>query len=171
MNFHCSWDTNVTLITLLFTAILLGVAVMLYFKLRRYRQEKRMLPVCMLLLGILFCIGILIFSALECPFRVSVEKEGIAIHRMIGNIIIPVQTIEEIRLCNDSDTGSSVRTFGSGGAFGYLGKFRNTQLGDYQMYVTDSSKKIIVKTKDKTFVFSCDKPEELIRAMEALHLS
>jgi sugar phosphate permease len=170
MNFHCSWDTNVTLITLLFAAILLGVVVMLYFIQRRYSKEKRMLQVCIFLLGILFCIGVLIFSALECPFKVSVEKGNISIHRMIGNIIIPVQTIEEIRLCNYFDTEASVRTFGSGGAFGYLGKFRNTQLGDYQMYITDSSKKILVKTKDETFVFSCDKPEELIRAVEALHL-
>ncbi|MDR0541013.1 MAG: PH domain-containing protein [Dysgonamonadaceae bacterium] len=56
----------------------------------------------------------------------------------------------------------SRRVFGSGGAFGYLGKFNNTELGDCQMYVTDASKKVLIKTSNETLVFSCDKPDEFI---------
>lgn len=165
MNFHCSWDTNVFIITLLSVVVILGVIVMMVLKLRHYKQERQLLPLCLLSLGILFLIGVLIFSVLVCPLKVSVDKEAIRIHRMIGNVVIPIETIEEIRLCNDSDAKAGDRKWGSGGAFGYLGKFHNTQLGDYQMYVTNTSKKILVKTSDKTIVFSCDQPEKLIAVM------
>jgi hypothetical protein len=164
MNFQCSWDTNVFIITLLFVVALLGAIAFLVVKAVRYKREGQILTVCLLALGIVFFLGVLIVSGLECPLKVSVDKETVRIHRMIGNVVIPIETIEEIRLYKDSDTAANVRKWGSGGVFGYLGKFSNPQLGDYQMYVTNASKKILVKTSDKIIVFSCNQPEELIAA-------
>ena len=59
-------------------------------------------------------------------------------------------------------TGNSIRTSASGGFFGFLGKFRNESLGNYQMYVTNKSQSVLVKYDGQTIVFSCEKHEELI---------
>ncbi|MDR1436620.1 MAG: PH domain-containing protein, partial [Candidatus Symbiothrix sp.] len=96
------------------------------------------------------------------------DKNSVQIHQIKGGIAIPLEAIKEIRLCDDSDTKASIRKFGSGGAFGYLGKFENEQSGNYQMYVTDASKEVIVKTADNVIVFSCEKPEELIRCVSLM---
>jgi hypothetical protein len=168
MIFQCSWDTTVISITLITTAILLAVIIALFVKMIRYRKEKRNVPALFCLLGVLLFISADIVSALFCPQKVSIENEAIRIHRIKGDIVIPVEKIEEIRLCNDSDTKNSKRTFGSGGAWGYLGKFNNRQLGNYQMYVTDLSKKILVKTTDENLIFSCDKPDEMVSRIQKM---
>ncbi|MDR3326691.1 MAG: PH domain-containing protein [Prevotellaceae bacterium] len=58
---------------------------------------------------------------------------------------------------------NGIRTFGSGGLFGYLGKFENPQLGEFEMYATDSKNRFLVETQSKTYVFSCKDRDKLIR--------
>jgi hypothetical protein len=161
MIYHCPWDTKVLTITVLTTIVVVAVAICLSFKAKYYRKERETWSAFGYLASTLFCLGLLIFMAWDCPSRVSVEKEAITIHLVNRDIVIPLDEIEEIRLYHASGT-YNLRIFGSGGAFGYLGKFNNVELGDYQMYVTDSSRKILVKTADKTLVFSCDNPDELV---------
>jgi hypothetical protein len=139
---------------------------MLAVKMRYYQREGRRLPVIFTGIGILFFIAIIIWSALPAPLNVSIKNESIHIHRLKGDIVIPIEKIVEIDRADDSDTKNSTRKFGSGGAFGYLGKFRNAQLGNYQMYVTNASQGVIVKTTDETLVFSCDKPDEIVNYIQ-----
>jgi hypothetical protein len=80
-------------------------------------------------------------------------------------------TIEEIRRCKDSDTKGGRGEFGSGGAFGYLGKFSSSKLGNYQMYATDASKRVLIKNKKGEYlIFSCDKPEEVVEKVNGLKI-
>jgi hypothetical protein len=135
---------------------------------RSYKRGGDQVTPLFCLLGILLGVGVLIFMALDCPLKVSVKNESITIHQMKNNLIIPIETIEEIRLCDNSDTQNSRRTFGSGGAFGYLGKFSNLQLGDYKMYVTDVSKEILVNTNGNIIIFSCNQPEKLVQLVNTM---
>ncbi|MDR0547731.1 MAG: PH domain-containing protein [Dysgonamonadaceae bacterium] len=169
MIFSCPWDTKVALITIAYSAVLLLVIIGLLIPLIRYIKVKRILPVALLSLGILLFTGILVISAIDCPMKVSIETELLTIHRIQGNIVIPIESIEEIRLCENVDTRDSKRILGSGGAFGYLGKFRNVPLGDYLMYVTNVSQKILVKTNGKYIVFSCDEPARLVETIKQLN--
>ena len=162
MIFNCSWDTTVSLITCGYLFILLIVIVGLAIPLVCHIKAKQILSVTLLVLGILLVVGVLLVPAIATPCRVSVENKTLTIHRVQKNIVISIENIEEIRLCNDTDTHKSKRTFGSGGAFGYLGKFSNKQLGDYLMYVTDRSQRILLKSDDKFLIFSCDHPEQLV---------
>jgi hypothetical protein len=166
MNIHCSWDTTVISITIVSVLILLGAILMLAVKMRYYKRENRKFPVVFTGIGILVFTAVILGSALFVPINVSVDNEKLHIHRLKGDIVIPIEKIEEIRRADDSDTKNSTRTFGSGGAFGYLGKFRNANLGNYQMYVTNTSQGVIVKTNDETLVFSCDRPDEIINYIQ-----
>jgi hypothetical protein len=166
MNFHCPWDTTVISLTLVYLLVLLGVIIMLVVKMKYYKREDMKLPAVFTGIGILFFIAVIIGSALHAPLSVSVKNESIYIHRLKGDIVIPIEKIEEIGRAENSDTKNSIRTFGSGGAFGYLGKFKNAKLGNYLMYVTDSSQGVIVKTDTETLVFSCDQPDEIINYIQ-----
>ena len=56
----------------------------------------------------------------------------------------------------------SIRTMGIGGFFGYIGRFRNNILGDYQAYVTDGSRAVVLRFRDGTVVVSPDDPAALV---------
>jgi hypothetical protein len=163
MNFQCTWDSTVITSTVTALIILLLVGVMLFIKAAHYRKNEEKLYAWGCLLGVGLCIVVLFFPALYTPLNVSVKDESIQIHRIKSDIIIPFKDIAEIRRCIDSDTKNAIRAFGSGGAYGYLGKFRSPELGNYQMYATDASKKILVENEQGEYlIFSCDKPDELI---------
>ncbi len=56
----------------------------------------------------------------------------------------------------------SMRTLGIGGFFGYIGRFRSTLLGDYQAYVTDGSRAVVLRFTDSTVVVSPDDPAAFV---------
>lgn len=169
MNFQCSWDATVTSTTTInFVSMLVVIIIAIFFAIRYWKREKKLHSLgCWLV--VIISIILLVFPALFCPLSVSVENESISIHRIKGDIVIPFDDITEIRMVNDSDTENGTRNFGSGGDYGYLGKFSSPQLGDYQMYATDASKKILVKNnKGESIIFSCDRPDELIRIVNTM---
>lgn len=57
---------------------------------------------------------------------------------------------------------SSVRTFGSGGFFGYIGKFYNRNLGHFQMYVAKRKDLLLITTPKKKIVVNCEDPKRII---------
>lgn len=66
--------------------------------------------------------GVIIMGALFLPLQVSVTNDEICINRGIGNVSIKTIDIQEIRRTSTSDTQNSIRTFGSGGLWGFLRK-------------------------------------------------
>jgi hypothetical protein len=56
----------------------------------------------------------------------------------------------------------SIRTMGIGGFFGYIGRFRSSMLGDYQAYVTDGSRSVVLRFADRTLVISPDDPAAFV---------
>jgi hypothetical protein len=56
----------------------------------------------------------------------------------------------------------SMRTMGIGGFFGYIGLFRSQLLGNYQAYVTDSSRAVVLRFNDDTLVISPEDPAAFV---------
>ena len=67
-----------------------------------------------------------------------------------------------LRIISKSDIENSIRRFGSGGLFGYLGLFKSDSLGNYTMYATDLSNLIFIRTSNKKYVFSCSCHKEVV---------
>lgn len=55
-----------------------------------------------------------------------------------------------------------MRKRASGGAGGYIGKFKNRTLGLYMMYATQKRDLVLVRCTDKIIVFNCKKRDELV---------
>ena len=100
------------------------------------------------------------------PLRLTFEDDKITLHRLIGPNYIPSKDIIELMAIPNSEIAYSIRLFGSGGLFGYLGKFRNKKLGNYTMYATNLNELILIRTNRKTYVFSCKNRDKLIESFQ-----
>ena len=100
------------------------------------------------------------------PIRLTIENDKIILYRLFGAINIPIKDIIEIKAIPKSETAFSIRIFGSGGLFGYLGRFKNPKLGSYTMYATNMNKLIFIRTSRKKYVFSCKNKDEFIESVK-----
>lgn len=96
------------------------------------------------------------------PIRLKANGEKITVRRLFGSLEMSLNEVIETRRISKSDIDGSIQTFGSGGFFGYLGRFKNNRLGNYSMYATDLNNLILVRTRNKKYVFSCSRPQEFV---------
>ena len=82
------------------------------------------------------------------PKGYSLENGALKIHLIKGDRTIPLSDIESIESIDLKEKGFGIRTLGSGGFFGYFGKFWYKQLGHISMYATDKSKTLLVTMKE-----------------------
>lgn len=94
---------------------------------------------------------------------VLTEKELIVV-RHGKSITIPLSSIQEVF---NGSVYRSVRVFGSGGLFGYLGIFRNSDIGYYRAMAGDLSEAFFVATKKRKYLLSCKNHIELIDKLKA----
>lgn len=111
-------------------------------------------------------VTILIFlSYAFSPLGYTVDHKEIKIQRIIKSIIIPLSAVKEVRFDPKAGDLKAARLFGSGGLFGYYGKFRSADLGVHDRYVTDCKKSVVIYA-DKTYVISPDRPEVFVGLVE-----
>lgn len=60
----------------------------------------------------------------------------------------------------------SIRLFGNGGLFCFIGWFRNGVLGNYRAYVTDPARSVVLRFGPRTIVVSPDTPEAFALAVQ-----
>lgn len=95
------------------------------------------------------------------PLSLNLSDSRLKINRVGKPILIPYDQIK------DTDgfvfKKMTVRVLGSGGFFGFTGKFSNDELGIFTAYVGDTSKTFYVKTKKgKIYALSCEQPDAVV---------
>jgi hypothetical protein len=90
------------------------------------------------------------------PRGYVVSGESITVRRLIGNVNIPLQGVREARITTPDDMRFCMRLWGSGGLFGYYGRFSTAKLGRSTWYVTDRKNMVVVRTAATTVLFSPD---------------
>ncbi len=87
----------------------------------------------------------------------SLNSQELIIKKQLGTTAFPVADIYEARIITKDDMKGTIRTFGSGGLFGYYGLFYNRTLGSFTMYTTQRTNTIFIKLKDgKKIIISPD---------------
>lgn len=74
--------------------------------------------------------------------------------------------LRSVRLAPGATAGS-LRTFGIGGLFGFVGRFRNPELGAYRAYATDSTRLVVVELEDETVVVTPGRPADFVDTVRA----
>ena len=156
ISFPCTWSMGVTAITAITIIILVASTYFIW---------TDDFPSSMLWLKYTLIV-VFIAGLGYMPIRLIIENDKITLHRLFDAINIPIKDIIEIKAIENSETAFSIRIFGSGGLFGYLGKFKNKKLGYYTMYATDINELILIRTARKTYVFSCRNRDEFIESVK-----
>jgi hypothetical protein len=108
---------------------------------------------------------LLILSYAYSPRGYAVADRTIVIKRLIGNVVIPLDGIRELRSAAADDLSGCIRLFGSGGLFGWYGLFRTSKLGKCTWYVTNRRKSVVLVTGARTVVVSPDDVDAFMGAM------
>lgn len=93
------------------------------------------------------------------PKLITIESEELVIGRRIGRKAIALSDI--IYIEKYDDMGRDIRICGVGGVFGFTGWFKGKQ-GKYFAYVGDYHNTVMVATKRRRYLVSCDTPDELV---------
>ena len=160
ISFTCPWSLGVTLITAIIIIILAASTYFIWTD--DFPSSMLWLKYTLIVVFIATIIGGLGYM----PIRLTIGNDKIILHRLFGTINIPIKDIVEIKAIQKSETAFSIRIFGSGGLFGYLGKFKNKKLGNYTMYATNVNELILIRTDRKTYVFSCKNRAEFIESIK-----
>ena len=122
------------------------------------------MPIWEGVLVILILVGALFAPFLTYPQYIIVTDEGIGIHTLARTRLIPYSNIETIeRLDKSFMSMSTIRLFGIGGMLGNIGWFRNSQLGTFRAYITDSDKVFLIRLKEgKPIAISVSEPDDFM---------
>lgn len=148
-SFH--WDGTIIFMTIFYNAILVACGI------RPFRDHVIAIEI---LLFFLF-----LAPMLFAPIKLKITEQEIKVFRIIGWIKISITDIKSISAIEDDDQffGKLIRTFGSGGVYGYLGFFKHEKYGKVRMFVTDRKRCFILKMKDgNTFVLSSSKRVDMV---------
>jgi len=160
--FSAPWDQRLTTITLVASCLLLGGAVLVtWLALSRYPSAttRAVLLVTALIPLIAFVVG-----ALLAPRGYAVGGGRLTIERLVRPIEIPLASIRSVeRFDGEQLTGAS-RILGSGGFFGYYGRFRNRTIGDFRMYATRGEGYVLVRAAHP-YILTPDSPDRFIAAI------
>lgn len=94
----------------------------------------------------------------------AIEDDAVVVKHFLWQRRFSLAELETATLDPGALVGS-IRTFGIGGVFGYMGRFRNRQLGGYLAYVTDGTHAVVLRFRNKILVIS---PEDHVGFLEQL---
>ena len=157
--YECSRSKAMNYLTIAgFVIIIACIAYTLYMTINQY------MPVWEGVLVILILVGALFAPFLTYPQYIVVTDEGIGIHTLARTRLIPYSNIETIeRLDKTFMSMSTIRLFGISGMLGNIGWFRNSQLGTFRAYITDSNKVFLIRLKQgKPIAISVSEPDDFI---------
>jgi hypothetical protein len=161
VNFNVKWSTSVKIITLIVLVIITISEYYLIDSLIYLFDWISLIGACVLPL-------IVFYFALESLSFIEMNETGIILHKQIAKLDIPYDEIMDVK-CYKPDK-SEMRYFGSGGVFGFIGKFSNAKIGTYQSYVGDYTQAFLIQTrKNKKYVLSC-KNRELVISIIQTHI-
>jgi len=142
--------------------ILLGVGV-LQIVLGLNRQG----PVRTLLLGVGSALIVLLFASVLLKIRgYEVTPDRIRILYGFSQREIPLSEISTVSRDSRALNGST-RVAANGGLWSFLGQFSNPTLGEFDVYVSDPSRLVLLQLKKGAVVVSPDDPDRFVNDVQA----
>lgn len=157
--YECSRSKAMNYLTIAgFVIIIACIAYTLYMTINQY------MPIWEGVLVILILVGALFAPFLSYPQYIIVTDDGIGIHTLARTRLIPYSNIETIeRLDKTFMSMSTIRLFGISGMLGNIGWFKNSQIGIFRAYITDTEKAFLIRLKEgKPIVISVSEPDDFM---------
>jgi len=161
--FTAPWDQKLTLITAVTSTLLLAGAALSIWA--GFAVAPSGVGRAVILLGGLAALAAFILGILLAPRGYAIEEGVLRIDRRLYPVVIPLDSIRTVEPLPAERLAGSLRTLGSGGFFGYYGRFRNRILGSYRMYATRGDGYVLVRGSS-TYVLTPDSPQLFIEALQ-----
>ena len=158
--YECSQSKMVKWITATFIlAMVIGVLTEMYYVSKG-----------MNVIGAIIVSAVLLAVCLSCffifPLYIISDDEGIGIRTLLRTIRVPYKNIDHIERIDEKEPilgAKTIRIFGVGGVFGYIGLFRTKGIGTFRSYVTDAKKTFLIhRTKGMPIAISVSEPDEFL---------
>ena len=179
--YECSQSKSVKWITAIFiVAMVLGVLTEMYYVSKGMNVTGAIIVSAVLLAVAFSCF--LVF-----PMYIITDDEGIGIRTLLWTKRIPYESIDHIERMDQQhplfinkgkignatlgfkyqmgflSAGNTIRLFGIGGVFGYIGWFRTKGIGTFLSFVTDAKKSFLIyRTKGMPIAISVNEPDEFM---------
>lgn len=148
--YRAPWDILMSIITIAVIVLLVGLNII--------TGSISGTPTVIAIAAVLGCAAFGVFGY-------SIQDRKIKVLRLGWSKDISISDIQSVNFVPNAMMGS-IRTFGNGGVFGYIGHFRNGILGNYQAYVTHRRKTVVIRTtENKHIVISPDDPEQFVSTL------
>ena len=160
--FSASWDRGTWALNLgIFT---FNAMLTIMFLIIASKNPANKIPMT---IGAIFIVICTILPAVWAPIKYIVTEQKIIIKRIGPEIIIPLADVCTVScMPYDEVFCSAIRTMGSGGVFGIYGNYKSASMGKFKAYMTRRDKLVLIRTLDKPFVITPDKPEDFIAAVQ-----
>ena len=150
--FRAPWDLLLIIMTTFIVGLLLG--------LNYLYPSQSIIPTIISWSIILFCAAFGIYGF-------SIQNGMLRILRWGWSKDISLSDIKSVEYKPNAMMGS-LRTWGIGGVFGYIGHFKNRVLGNYKAYATHRRKTVVILTNNnEQIIITPDDPELFVQALRA----
>ena len=179
--YECSQSKSVKWVTAIFiVAMVLGVLTEMYYVSKGMNVTGAIIVSAVLLAVAFSCF--LVFH-----MYIITDDEGIGIRTLLWTKRIPYESIDHIERMDQQhplfinkgkignatlgfkyqmgflSAGNTIRLFGIGGVFGYIGWFRTKGIGTFLSFVTDAKKSFLIyRTKGMPIAISVNEPDEFM---------
>ena len=143
--FKASLDNLSKIVSALVVPILCIMPFTIYWSLRN-QPDKRGEE--MMLFMVFFLPIVLVIAYLLAPKQYEVSDNELVFVNNFGKKVILKNNIDKVNAITKTDLGFAIRTFGSGGLFGYYGMFRSKNLGKMRWFCTRKDNLVLIETKD-----------------------
>lgn len=123
----------------------------------------RILMTPFLILGLF--VLLILSGGLWTPRRYLVSDQTVRVGRLIGDITIPLSEVVAVKAVDQIPVAG--QWFGSGGSFGYTGKFVLADGKTVTLYCTNLARVVLITTAKKTYGLSPEDADGFCRAVSS----
>lgn len=152
--FKAPWSRQLKWVTGLSSAVLLGIPLLV---LARAPQAESAWASGM----VWFPLALLALSALFAIRGYRLQGDKLLILRPGWTTRIPLAELQSAEVDAEAMAGS-IRVFGNGGLFGFIGLFRSGKLANYRAFATDPALAVVLRFPARTLVITPDRPQKLV---------
>ncbi|MBB5210014.1 PH domain-containing protein [Microbulbifer hydrolyticus] len=158
VEFSAPWSRQLALITLLCGVIMFGISGALLAK----APEQ---PPLMYQVGIGLSPAIFLLCALCAVRGYRLQGSDLFVVRPGWRTRVSLAAMESVSHDPEATSGS-IRIFGNGGLFGFIGLFRNQKLGRYRAFATDLARTVVIRLPAQTIVVTPNDPKRFVEALQ-----
>ena len=157
INVHWSWWVRIT--TVVVTLAFLGL---LNYSLNKFMIDSDDYEALLISVTVFILYGVFMINV---PISVRLTTQYFELKKIVGSIRIEYAAISYIG--HYTPTLSDMKMFSSGGLWGFVGVFRNSDIGSYNAFIGDMQQSFLIKTVEgRVYVFSVEDVDNLITSIK-----